>query len=81
MVYDDRHDYGVDSDSDMSDYYLTSKYRHLVRMSVVRDRVLDRANIYYCSSGAFVTASAVGIGDVALKPMAFYHSLFPFRDT
>lgn len=81
VVYVDRHDYDDDLDSDMSDCYWTSECRHLVLMLVVRDRVLSRASIYYCNLGASVTVNAVGIDDVALKPMAFYHFPFPFRDT
>lgn len=81
MVYVDRHDYDVDLDSDMSDYYSISKYRRLVLMLVVRDRVLSRAHIYYHNSGASEMSNAVGIGDVALKSTVFYRSPFPFRDT
>lgn len=81
VVYVDRHDYDVDLDSDMSDCYWTSECRRLVLMLVVRDRVLSRASIYYCSLGASETVNAVGIGDAALKPMVFYHSPSPFRDT
>lgn len=50
-------------------------------MLVVRDHVLSRAHIYYHNSGAFETSNAVGIGDVALRPMVFYRSPFPFRGT
>lgn len=81
MVYVDRRDYDVDLDLDMSDCCSISEYRHLVLMLVMRDHVLSRASICYCSSDASVASNAVDTGDVALKPMAFYHSPFPFRDT
>lgn len=81
MVYVDRHDYDVDLDSDMSDYYSISEYRRSVLMLVERDRALSRAHIYYHNSGAFETSNAVGIDDVALRPTVFYRSPFPFRGT